>query len=174
MKNAYDIENIIGAIKFYFYTNHKQSTLYCVPRLDFKPTLDEYGAQMYIQEYLLKNNQYNCSRRQFVRLCSMAKESIERLKPKYSEESIAILNKLIGDRKLFNKVILLRDASYVHFHIRIDMDGASITRFSTKDTSAWFGFDHSVDEIKSMIDELYRNYDHIVVQFCNPSVFDKL
>lgn len=179
MKSVYNIPAIMDVIKFYFYETHR-TRIHCKPEMGFKPTLDEYGAQCYIHEYLLNKALCKCSRREFVLLCSMVKRDIQSSgNAKDPERSIAILNKLIGDTKLFDKILLVNDGSYTDYSITIDFNNVSIFQTPTRyNLDPWFGSDHSIKEIKKKIDELYRDYDHIIVQTTIPPVktpeeFDK-
>lgn len=125
-------------------------SVFSVPNIHPAPEMNSADIDRYIQ-YFMKNNVIPFTHKEFVRMFSLYRNYLiatNNAAPAYIE----IINKLIGDRKLFKKMVFIRDSSYIDTEIDVNLDYIRIGLRS-----------HQPDTIKTLINHMYHDYDKIYI-----------
>lgn len=114
-----------------------------------------------------KHNTHRVTRKEFISALSAYRQMAINFG---DEEMLAITNKLIGDRKIFDKVLMIVDGSYVQSRIWVSL-GRECFNMQLDDGVYK---DRTAKQIKKSIGKLYRENDHIFCQFYIGWTYDEL
>lgn len=147
-KYPFDRKDIKDSLEFYNYKCKGETRQEFIERNGGVVTLPtEEGIDKY--EYILKANFYKLSRKEFIKMMLIYRKWYE-MNGKL--ESVAIINKLIGDQKLFNRMMFTADGSYITERICFSMDGRVSIRTHGNATT-----------FQKLINMMYSNYDFFVI-----------
>lgn len=112
----------------------------------------EEGIDQY-EDILKASCSYKLSRKEFIQMMLIYRKWYEM---NGKTESISAINKLIGDRKLFNRMVFVYDGSYATKKVRFELDGRVYVSC----------IDYCQDNMISFrkaINKMYGNYDFIMI-----------
>ena len=126
----------------------------------------EVLADKFIENYH-NDNAHKVTRKQFIKSLTAYRQMAIDFG---DEEMLTITNKLIGDRKLFNKVLMIVDGSYVRSRIWASL-GLECFNMKLDDGSHE---ERTSRQIKKTIDKIYRDNDYIFCQFYIDWTYEEL
>ncbi len=133
---------------------------------------EDYNADKYL-EFYHKSTTFKKSRKDFVKILLEYKNS-----KNISTEAIETINKLIGDRKLYNKIVFCTDGSYRNNRIWANLDKSNKVINFYPDVNyklnKQVSFTSLIENlnIKKQIDWIYNHFDVVFLQIPNLSCFE--